>query len=220
MGVAGDGQAGLDKSDFDTGALAKNMDKSYMRSATNAWGSSTGYAEALVEKGVDVARAQQLENWNAQREISGMRNAQKNMAEAFETVATTADEDWRALAKFGVERSTDVNLDQEFGAVSAQDAVLEGTIELKGKPGTMTGGIGYHELSLKNPYMGFSDFRASFTPETPASWSVEPREGALQKTPTLFQIKFRPEGIGTFEGYLVIETEDFKKTWKVIGSTN
>lgn len=57
MGVAGDGQKGLDK--FDTTQMAKSK----TMSAKNAWGTNTGYADSLVAKGVDTARAQQLENW-------------------------------------------------------------------------------------------------------------------------------------------------------------
>ena len=76
------------------------------------------------------------------------------------------------------------------------------------------------EIQLKNPYMGFADFRAAFTPETPMDWTVEPNEGSLmQREDTHFTVKFRPQGPGLIEGYLVIETEDFKKTWKVQGST-
>ena len=41
----------------------------------------------------------------------------------------------------------------------------------------------------------------------------------MQKEDTDFTVKFRPQGPGMIEGYLVIETEDFKKTWKVMGST-
>lgn len=73
---------------------------------------------------------------------------------------------------------------------------------------------------LKNPYMGFADFRAAFTPETPMDWTIEPSEGSIsQREPTKFTLKFKPQGMGVIEGYLVIETEDFKKTWKVQGST-
>jgi hypothetical protein len=69
--------------------------------------------------------------------------------------------------------------------------------------------------------MGFADFRAAFTPETPDSFTVEPKEGALrQKEDTNFLIRFKAQSPGVVEGYLVIETEDFKKTWKVVGSTN
>lgn len=75
------------------------------------------------------------------------------------------------------------------------------------------------QLKLKNQYMGFADFRATFTPETPLDWSVEPNEGSLGRDETKFTVKFKPQGPGLVEGYLVIETEDFKKTWKVQGST-
>lgn len=41
----------------------------------------------------------------------------------------------------------------------------------------------------------------------------------MQREDTNFVIKFRPTSMGVSEGYLVIETEDFKKTWKLVGST-
>ena len=34
-----------------------------------------------------------------------------------------------------------------------------------------------------------------------------------------FVVKFKPTNPGAVDGYLVIDTEDMKKTWKVIGST-
>ena len=106
MGVAGDGEKGLDKSDFQTGSFAKDMNKSKMRSARNAWGSSTGYAEKLVkEKGMDTARAQQLENWANQQEIKRMNQQQKYMSDEFDKAQDNAEADWRTLAKFGVERN-------------------------------------------------------------------------------------------------------------------
>ena len=76
------------------------------------------------------------------------------------------------------------------------------------------------ELKVRNEYMGFADFRAAFTSDSNPSFSVEPAEGSLSaKEDTEFIIRFRPQSPGTSEGSLVIETEDFKKTWKVIGST-
>ena len=75
-------------------------------------------------------------------------------------------------------------------------------------------------MAIQNPYMGFADFRAAFTAETPAAFTVSPTEGALrQKENTLFTVKFKAQAPGMVEGYLVIETEDFKKTWKVVGRT-
>lgn len=221
MGVAGDGQKGLDKSEFETGSVAANMNKSRARSAKNAWGSfsTSEYADSLRERGVDTSRAQQLENWANQQEIKRIKDQQKYMTEQFDQVSQNADADWRTLAKFGVERNADFDMDSEFGPVTIDGADMEGTIELQARPGTMAGGVGYHDIALKNPYMGFADFRAAFTPESGACWSVDPGEGSLSKEPTSFQIKFRPDSMGTFEGYLVIQTEDFKKCWHCIGTT-
>lgn len=68
--------------------------------------------------------------------------------------------------------------------------------------------------------MGFADFRAAFVEGTSSDWTIEPSEGSLmQREDTEFVVKFRPSSPGSSEGYLVIETEDFKKTWKLIGST-
>jgi len=220
MGVAGDGVQGLDKSDFATGEIASTMNKSQMRSARNAWGTSSGYADELRAKGVDSARAQQMENWNNQQEIKKKKEAQRFMTEDFDKIDENAEQDWRTLAKFGVERNDDFDLDSEFGAVTAAEADIEGTVELTARPGTMAGGVGIHEIFLKNPYMGFADFRAAFTPDSANAFSVDPAEGSIsQREDTTFSIRFRPESIGQFEGHLVIQTEDFKKVWKVIGST-
>jgi len=209
MGVAGDGSKGLDK--FDTTQMAKSKSMS----AKNAWGTNTGYADSLIAKGVDTSRAQQLENWHNQQEVLQMRKQQRFMTEDFDN-SPSDEEDWRKLASFGVERNQDFDLDEEFGAVAA-DQNIEGTIELLGQ---MNAGYATHEMNLRNPYMGFADFRAAFTTETSAAFTVTPAEGALrQNEDTLFTIKYRAQQPGIVEGYLVIETEDFKKTWKVVGRT-
>lgn len=208
MGVAGDGNKGLDKFDMSQIAKSKTM------SAKNAWGTSTGYADTLVAKGVDTARAQQLENWHNQQEVLQKRKQQRFMTEDFDNQKD--DEDWRKLASFGVERNQDFDLDENFGVVAA-DQDLEGTFELVGQ---MNAGYSTHEIHLKNPYMGFADFRAAFTAETPPEFTVTPSEGSLrQKENTVFTIKFKAQKPGAVEGFLVIETEDFKKSWKVIGRT-
>jgi len=76
------------------------------------------------------------------------------------------------------------------------------------------------EIPLKNPYMGFSDFRAAFTSDTSAEWTITPQEGSIsKKEETLFIVKYKPQNPGSTDGYLVIETEDFKKTWRILGTT-
>lgn len=213
MGVAGDGKKGLEKIGSDvTPALAKSK----MMSAKNAWGSSTGYADKLMAENpnMDISRAQQLENWHNQQEIRNQAKQMQSMSESFDQVNYKEEENWRTLAKFGVERNQDFDMNEAFGAVQAGD--LEGVIELTSRMNQ----IAAHEFQQKNEYMGFADFRASFTPDTPADWSIEPSEGSLtSREPTNFILKFRPNNPGTSEGYLVIETEDFKKTWKLIGTT-
>mmetsp|Transcript_8689 Transcript_8689/g.12631 ORF Transcript_8689/g.12631 Transcript_8689/m.12631 type:complete len:232 (+) Transcript_8689:379-1074(+) len=182
-------------------------------SAKNSWGKSTGYAESLIDKGVETQRAQQIENWRNQQEIRAVKNAQRKMTESFDEV--TYEEDWRSLSKFGVERNQEFDLDETFGSVTLGPQ-LDGVIELNSRMNQPS----VHELSIKNEYMGFADFRAAFTPETSADWSVEPREGSLtSREPTTFLVRFRPNSPGFQEGYLVIETEDMKKTFRLAGAT-
>lgn len=210
MGVAGDGSKGLEKMDN-----VPQIAQSKMMSAKNAWGTSTGYADDLRDTGMDTARAQQLENWANQQEVRAKNQQLKQMADNFDAQQSTEEENWRQLAKFGVERNEEFDLDEEFGPVAAGDDI-EDTIEVK----TALNRVATHDLYLRNPFMGFADFRAAFTSDTPMDWSVEPNEGSLmQREDTHFTVKFKPQGPGAIEGYLVIETEDFKKTWKVTGST-
>lgn len=212
MGVSGDGKSGLDKMD-DVPQIAKSK----MMSAKNAWGTSSGYADKLRDQNpkMDTARAQQLENWSNQQEVRGKNQQLKEMSDNFDSKTSSAEENWRQLAKFGVERTQDFDMDETFGPVTVGNT-LEGVIVLK----TAMNKVVTHDIFLRNPYMGFSDFRAAFTSDTPMDWSVEPREGSLkQREDTHFIVKFRPQGPGLIQGYLVIETEDVKKTWQVQGST-
>jgi len=208
MGVAGDGKAGLDK-EWDGAA---EMAKSKTMSAKNAWGKSTGYAETLIEQGMEASRAQQMENWRNQREVKAQRDEHRWMTDEFDN---KPDEDWRSLSTFGGEQVSDKDLDAELGEVQVGD--ITGTIELSGRINQAQ----VHEFSLKNSFMGFSDFRARFTQMTsPADWSVSPTEGSLngRGDPTQFMVKFRPSAPALSEGYLVVETEDDKWTYKLMGT--
>jgi len=209
MGVAGDGNKKLESFDMST------MAKSKMMSAKNAWGTSNGYADTLIDKGVDASRAQQLENWHNQQEVLKQKNAQKWDVDQYDQ-SEKEEDNWRQLASFGVERNQDFDLDESFGSVEAS-ADLEGVVEIAARMG---GAPAIHEFGLRNQFMGFADFRAAFTPGTGSEWTVEPAEGSLmQREDTNFIVRFRPQGPGVSEGYLVVETEDFKKTWKIVGST-
>jgi hypothetical protein len=100
MGVAGDGNKKLEKFGSDVSPM---LAKSKVMSAKNAWGKSTGYAETLMSQGVEEVRAQQLENWHNQQELRAKKNEHIRMTDDFDQV--TYEEDWRTLAKFGVERN-------------------------------------------------------------------------------------------------------------------
>lgn len=214
MGVAGDGNKGLEKIG---GNSAPSIFNSKSMSAKNAWGTDTGYADKLInEKGMDVQRAQQLENWQNQQEVRAKQLQQREMTEKFEEQQESAEQDWRTLAKFGVERNQDFDLDETFGEV-AVGGDFEDTIQMV----SSINRIAVHEFQMKNQFMGFADFRCAFTSDSNvADWTVSPTEGALSKEPTEFIVKFKPNNPGTSQAYLVMETEDFKKTWLFIGSTN
>ena len=110
MGVAGDGQAGLEKMDnvpMMGSSVLKSLDKSKMMSAKNAWGTSTGYADELLQKNpkMDISRAQQLENWQNQQEVRRKTQQQQDMSEQYGQANWDEEENWRSLAKFGVDRN-------------------------------------------------------------------------------------------------------------------
>lgn len=126
MGVAGDGQKGLEK-DWKGQA---SMAKSKVMSAKVAWGKSTGYADSLMDGGMEATRAQQIENWKNQREVQEQRNQHKYMTDEFDQ-AKPGDEDWRSLSSFSGQQVQDVDLDAELGAVIP--GPISGTIELQAR---------------------------------------------------------------------------------------
>lgn len=104
MGVAGDGQKGLEKfgDDVQARVVSDDLSKSKTMSAKVAWGTSVGYADELRDKGIDTQKAQRLENWQNQQELRRKRLDHVKNIEAYET---KEDENWRQLASFGVERT-------------------------------------------------------------------------------------------------------------------
>jgi hypothetical protein len=211
MGVAGDGKQGLDN-EWDGAA---ELVKSKSMSAKNAWGKSTGYADQLIAQGMEQSKAQQLENWKNQRQIQDLRNNQRYMTDEFDN--NQPEENWRSLSNFAGEQVQDVDMDQQLGDV--QPGPVTGVIELTARLNQAA----VHEFALKNPFMGFSDFRARFTYMTnPADWSVTPTDGSLngRGDPTQFMVKFRPQSPSRSEGFLVVETEEDKWTYQLIGTAS
>lgn len=211
VGVVGDGNKQLEKFGHD---VQRTLAKSKIMSAKNSWGRSTGYAETLVEKGVDIQRAQQLENWMNQQELLDLAKQQKQMTEEFDQISK-ADDNWRVLSDYKSDRLQDFDFNEVLGPITAGDKI-EDTLEFRG---SMNMGA-MNEILLRNEFIGFADYRAGFPEGTPREFSVTPTEGSMKHTEdSSFVVKFRPQKPGVVEGYLVIETEDFKKTWKLIGTT-
>lgn len=208
MGVAGDGKKGLDAA----WKGSAEMVKSKTMSAKNAWGKSTGYADTLIEQGMEATRAQQMENWRNQQEVQAARNQHRWLTDDFDNRQT--DTDWRSLSNFSGEQVQNVDLDQEFGSVVPGE--ITGVIELLGRINSSQ----VYEFSLKNSFMGFSDFRARFTGmSNAAEWSVTPTEGSLngRGDPTQFIVKYRPMSPTVSQGYLVVETDEEKWTYQLFG---
>eukprot|EP00977_Amphora_coffeiformis_P011828 scaffold2903_cov170-Amphora_coffeaeformis.AAC.5 len=117
--ITGDGNKGLEKEWQGSAEMAKSK----TMSAKNAWGKSTGYADELIKKGVDTARAQQMENWKNQQEVLAARKQQRWMTEEFDKKAAAGEEDWRNLSKYSGERLADTDLDQQLGDIKPGDKI-------------------------------------------------------------------------------------------------
>lgn len=207
MGLTGDGTIGMKKLGRDVNPhMTRTMSartRGYDPHEEMIVSQAMGYAEELMHSnpGIDSVRAQQLENWAEQQEISSTNRHMyyDRHQESYETTISAYEEEPVSFVH-PVEAGGD----------------YEGLITLRAP----LHGVARYDIMLKNPYMGFAEFRAAFTEEATNNWFVTPSDGVLkQNEETHFAVTFRPMHPGVTEGYLVIETQDFKKTWKVVGST-
>lgn len=80
------------------------------------------------------------------------------------------------------------------------------------------------DVEVLNEISAFSPFRCEFLPDTPAEFTVEPARGVMEKRdslkPTVITVRFTPREYGHARvGWLVFETEDFRKLYKIVGMT-
>lgn len=208
MGLTGDGTIGLQKVGRDvnphmartTGARSRGHEPHEEVIMTQ----SMSYAEELMysNPSMDTVRAHQLENWAEQREISNY-NRHMYGDRTYDYYDANQNDQFQETYSFS-------------HPVDAEGGIYEGLISLRAP----LHGVARYDIMLKNPYMGFAEFRAAFVGETNNDWFVTPNDGVLkQNEDTHFAVTFRPRNHGVASGYLVIETEDFKKIWKVVGST-
>jgi len=207
MGLTGDGTVGLKKLGRDvTPHVARTIGartRGYEPHEEVIVSPSMSYSEELmnVNPNMDFVRAQQLENWAEQREISSTNKHMyyERTQESYDVNINVHEEDTVQFL-----HSVEAGGDYE-GMISLRSPLY---------------GVARYDIMLKNPYMGYAKFRAAFAGDASDNWHVTPSDGVLkQNEDTHFAVTFRPQHPGVSSGYLVIETHDFKKTWKVVGST-
>jgi hypothetical protein len=201
MGLFGDGQSGLNC--YSSHHMATTLGA---KSDEGALPNTMSYSDELVlnNPNMDTVRAQQLNNWANQREIS-MTNSHNYMNNV-EQYDTSQEEDNQYDLHSLFEHEV------QAGHVIEREAIV---LRAPVNSGTAT-----HELMVKNIYMGFAPYRAAFVGDDANEWSVTPNDGVLKSSAdTQFIIRYTPHNNGVSRAHFVIETEDFVKTWKVVGST-
>jgi len=205
MGLCGDGNVGLRTFGRD---VSPHITRTSMAKMDQAAAVETlGYADELLQSNpyMDSVRAQQLENWATQNEIA-MSN--RYMNERFQENQGNDSGYEHCEMDEGESFFTIIPLEAE--------GEVEGIITLQ----TSVHSVAVHEIALKNLYMGYAKFRAGFVEDASGEWSVTPSDGFLkQKESTQFVVRYNPDSAGVSHAHLVIETEDFKKIWRVAGST-
>mmetsp|Transcript_27961 Transcript_27961/g.36110 ORF Transcript_27961/g.36110 Transcript_27961/m.36110 type:complete len:303 (+) Transcript_27961:108-1016(+) len=199
MGLSGDGNSGLHKIGRD---VSPHMARTLAAKTDQAAATGLSYADELLQinPGMDAARAQQLENWATQQEIAA---ANRYM---YQTSHYNPGHEYADIYEDEASFSYPVEAGDE----------IEGTIALK----AAINGVAVHDIMLHNLYMGYAQFRAAFVGDVSNEWSVTPSDGYLkQNEATHFAVRYNPHSAGVSYAYLVIETEDFKKTWRIVGST-
>jgi len=219
------------------GVEAKKMQK-------NAFGSTTGYADALAEAGmVELdeygddrlqARRQQLENWRNQRELMAQQNSGlQEMADytGVEYDARRATQSYfNALdkgkplddAKWNVYQgeAKDAALTEAATGLAAGD-VLETVAMTSAFPSPS-----FHTIKVENDVISYEDFVVGFSAESDnggADFQVTPLSGELNRRggdPTELNVVFKPTAPGGAPrvAYMVVKTEESNFTYKLVGT--
>lgn len=204
MGLAGDGNLGLRQIGYDVSPhLVNTMTARYSPDDENTI-STMSYAEEFMHSNTsDEIRAAQLQNWKIQQEIASANRYMNEKTQVY----------FEADAGY-----SDYSEDASFYNLPLEAS--EDTVDCLITLAAPLNGVTSHEIALKNPYMGFAKFRCGFVGDAAVEWTVTPCDGYLkQNEPTHFVVSYRPKHPGVSTGHLVIETEDFKNVWKVVGST-
>ena len=211
-GLVGDGQSGLHQFGSDVSPhLANTMTARYSSAYDEVETSqmnALSYAEELVHSNpsMDEIRAVQLQNWSTQQSIA---SANRYMNEKTQVHYDAREGDYIDYSETSLDHLP-------FKEIAANEETADCLITLVAPLNS----VASHEIAVKNPYMGFAKFRTYFVGDAATEWTVTPSDGYLkQNEETQFIISYRPQNTGVCHGHFVIETEDFRNIWKVVGST-
>jgi len=233
VGVVGDGKNHMEEFDMsaeDSKGLKGGRKLNQMGgresklNAKNAWGTTTGYADELAKRGmVEIdeygedklaRRRQQLENWRNQEELRMKKDHQ--MAE----LASLQGKEYRHfnhgsyLQQFDNGPKDEVSSEQVSGMIAGD---LTDTVAVSARLNARGGAT----ITVRNEFSTYADFTAGFTSGSSSAVTVEPTHGTLNRRagdPQEFVIKFQPTDYAdSYDATLVIETEDMKQTYEIIG---
>lgn len=248
VGVVGDGKNAMEIFD-DTETVAGKLSTQRLSSSVGgaeskatqkvAWGATTGYADKLRDEGMtDIdefgedrlyARRQQLENFRNQAEVRQKKEFAVRDLAALQGKKYEPARHGSYLAQFeakeGLETDYYTGTTREGSPVVAAgglvaSAEIDGTYELTARLDSRDGVT----VKVDNMYSTYSDFVAGVTADTPACFTVEPAAGTFNRRggePVEFVIKFQPTTfLDSYEGKVVIESEDYTWTYLVTGRLN
>merc|ERR1719263_14977 len=187
-----------------------------------------------------AARRQQLENWRNQQGVKGQRDqVRKYQVEQaggeFNRNAHTSGHylDGNAVAAQAPGKWQRYKGPSGFaeGVIMAEDTHLEHGDTFVANPNSVieevrfqaqSGGRGAATVLVRNDCMTYEDFAAGFAAGAPRQFSVEPATGTLNGArgePTELKINVDGSSLAggqTYEGFLVVDTEESKFTYKVV----
>ena len=194
----------------------------------------------------DKVRAQQKENWMNQREIHrqnraagqgvvfGQESGPRPSSGGYIAREAIASKAWRRGDVEGEisQRALADHLD-EMAAAPAERLDGEAWGKLTPKGGELMGEVFavrcaagqtiITEIPVRNDMNTFAPYQCGFTDDTPASFSVTPTAGTMNRRsgdPVNVIVRFSPKEYGEpMSATLVFETEDMKKVYKFTGGT-
>lgn len=173
------------------------------------------YGEDMLQ-----ARRQQFENYRNQQELRLQKDSQ--MAELAslqgKTYQPVAHGAYQSTLETKTGSAAQSQLDKH--AVGAEGLVA-GEVTATLKCAARLDGRGGATFEIQNEFSQYSDFVAGFVAGSHAAFSVDPPTGTLNRRsgdPQEFVVKFQPTAYAdAFDATLVVETDDAKWTYDVVG---